>query len=168
MRSPIPERSLVEVTNVQEVFTIPEGSLVEVTSQEVGLLESFYQAIVLGHPTPDTYRVQYTTLWKDDWSAPLVEVVPFHHVRPVPPQDPRQNPTFKVLDVVDAYDRDGWWEGVITKKLTRGKYVVYFELYKCELEYPGRRLRLHHEWENRSWRIKTPPGCRKRVVEGIF
>nr|GMD00270.1 DUF724 domain-containing protein 3 [Ipomoea batatas] len=79
--------------------------------------ESYYEATIVGQlTTGDVYVVEYKNLVTDDFSAPLTENVPVAQIRPQPVQ------------VVDAFDNEGWWVGQITGEY-KNSYYVYFEHY---------------------------------------
>lgn len=124
---------------------------VEVASNEVGFVGSYYESKVVNQLPGQDYVVEYLTLVEDDFSGPLKEVVTAAEVRPPPPPIPVV--AFKLYDLVDAFDNDGWWVGKITKRIAN-KYYVYFERSsKDEFAYDFERLRLHQEWVNGKWII---------------
>ncbi|KAF4403542.1 hypothetical protein G4B88_002395 [Cannabis sativa] len=53
---------------------------------------------------------------------------------------------FGYLDLIDAWDNDGWWVGVITGRKDNGDYFVYFEISDDEIAYPVSRLWVHLDW----------------------
>ncbi|KAF5769665.1 putative Agenet-like domain-containing protein [Helianthus annuus] len=136
------------------------------------------------------YLVKYATLLEEDSDDPLIETVDLSFVRPLPPSNIRRNNDgivkeaevvvvegngnsnsnsnsdgdgdFELYDVVDAYHRDGWWQGVVKTVILEGemrKYVVSFENPYEEYEFEKSKLRLHVDWVDSRWLIppkKTP------------
>ncbi|KAI3457138.1 hypothetical protein Pfo_013801 [Paulownia fortunei] len=124
------------------------GDLVEVASAEEGFVGSYYEATVVTDLVRGEYIVQYRTLIKDDLSGPLREVVSSVEVRPRPPEV--MAAVFRMYDVVDAFDNDGWWVGKITGRVG-DKYYVFFETTGDEIAYAKDRIRVHQDWVNAKW-----------------
>ncbi|KAH6780663.1 hypothetical protein C2S52_011900 [Perilla frutescens var. hirtella] len=124
------------------------GDLVEVASVQEGFVGSYYEGTVVADLVKDGYVVQYRTLLKEDLSGPLREVATTAEVRPRPP--PVMAEDFRLHDLVDAFDNDGWWWGRITGR-NRDGYAVFFETTGDEIVYPKNRLRIHHEWMKGMW-----------------
>ncbi|GFP84316.1 hypothetical protein PHJA_000575300 [Phtheirospermum japonicum] len=127
------------------------GDLVEVASGEEGFVGSYYEATVVEEQPGGDYVVQYKTLFRNDFSGPLMEVAPAAEIRPRPPKVVAA--AFRPKDVVDAFDNDGWWVGKITGRVGN-KYYVYFESTGDEIAYPKNRVRVHQELvfgPNRKW-----------------
>lgn len=130
------------------------GQNVEVSVKEDGFVGSYYEARVVSHLENGLYVVQYKNLLEDDESQPLTETVYSKELRPLPPSIPISG--FSTNQKVDAFDNDGWWVGVITRKCECGcgpncDYCVYFEASQQEIAYPFSRLRVHQEWVNGKW-----------------
>lgn len=124
---------------------------IEVCGKEDGFLGSYYEAKVVRKVGRKKIMVEYKTLVSDDdEKQPLREVVEAADVRPVPPVVP-VTIGFEVLDMVDAFDNDGWWVGRISGGSEDGKYSVYFESSGDEIAYPVYKLRVHQEWEDGQW-----------------
>ncbi|KAH7843583.1 hypothetical protein Vadar_018362 [Vaccinium darrowii] len=128
---------------------ISVGSYVEVCSNEDGFLGSYWAAKVISRVGKEKFRMEYTTLLKENQKGPLKEVVKASELRPVPPKI--EVSSFNVLDKVDAYDLDGWWMGRVTGRRDGSKYVVHFECSGDEYDYRASALRLHQEYENGGW-----------------
>lgn len=125
------------------------GDKVEVASKKDGYVGSYYEATVVAELAETEYIVQYKNLVKDDFSGPLLEVVSAEELFPVPCSIPKKG--FRPGDIVDAFDKDGWWVGMICGK-TKDKYVVYFDLYpEHKYVYPMSRLRVHQDWVSGTW-----------------
>ncbi|KAH7843737.1 hypothetical protein Vadar_020199 [Vaccinium darrowii] len=73
----------------------------------------------------EKFRVEYTTLLKENQKGPLKEVVRASELRPVPPEI--RVSSFNMLDKMDAYNLDGWWMGWVTGRKDGLKYIVHFE-----------------------------------------
>ncbi|KAL2483426.1 Plant Tudor-like protein [Forsythia ovata] len=128
---------------------------VEIASNEEGFVGSYYEAMVVTELLREEYIVQYITLLKDNMSEPLREVVFAAEVRPNPPDISVTG--FKLYDLVDAFDNDGWWVRKITGKVGN-KYFVYFECSsKDEFAYDFERLRVHQDWVNGNWVLHENP-----------
>lgn len=135
----------------QQTTTIFQiGDEVEVASQELGYIGSYYNATILYSFGPDGYVVKYKTLVTDDESAPLEEHVKVSEVRPVPPDFSHEIMPMEIYDMVDVYDNEGWWFGVITGK-TRESYYVHFPTTAENLVYSVQKLRFHQEFTNGEW-----------------
>jgi len=101
------------------------GTTVEVRSNEDGYLGSWYTATVVRSAGVGKFLVEYRNLKTDDESNLLRELANEEDVRPCPPEIP-QNCRYEVLQEVDAWHNNGWWEGVISEVLEECKYIVYF------------------------------------------
>ncbi|CDP15931.1 unnamed protein product [Coffea canephora] len=124
------------------------GEQVEVVMEDEGFKGSYYPAIIISKKGTSRYKVEYTTLLKDDESGPLEAVIDVDQLRPVPPPMPVMD--FDLHDLADAYEHDGWWGGIIYKKFELD-YLVYFPTLGKALAYPSEKLRIHQEWANGRW-----------------
>jgi len=139
---------------------------VEVSSDEEGFRGAWYLATILEFPKPQSQAavksaskkkrkaiVQYKTLVTEDGSAPLVEQVDPHLIRPLPPQNLLKNDgLFQENEAIDASLRDGWWSGVVKKVLDGGsRYMVYFDNPPDVVEFEAKDLRLHLDWVDGNW-----------------
>ncbi|KAJ0229864.1 Agenet-like domain-containing protein [Hirschfeldia incana] len=131
--------------------TMVKGSEVEVCSEEEGYKGAYFRAVLEENLTQSGRKkvsVRYKTLLSDDSSSPLTKTVQQSLLRPVPP------PEEVVLEegtVVDAYLRDGWWKGLIIKKMEEeGKeddsYLVYFDSPPDIIMFDKTKLRAHVDW----------------------
>ncbi|KAL0389742.1 UNVERIFIED_CONTAM: protein AGENET DOMAIN (AGD)-CONTAINING P1 [Sesamum calycinum] len=136
----------------------PLGSLVEVRTDEEDFKGVFFSATVLPPPKkcskkkPEKLYVEYNDLLADeDGSERLREYVDISFVRPPPPFQEIVK-CFEPDDVVDAFYKDGWWTGVVTRVLEGGqRFVVTFQYPPDELEFRLAELRVHWDWVNGSW-----------------
>ncbi|KAK3034645.1 hypothetical protein RJ639_033600 [Escallonia herrerae] len=137
---------------------LPKNSQVEVSPDEDGFRGSWYVATVLDRPSSRKkspyyrkVRVQYHTLLADeDGSKPLKEHVSVDLIRPCPPLDVDLGREFELNDVVDAFYRDGWWTGVISR-VVADRFLVSFSNPPDEIEFAASDLRLHREWVDGRW-----------------
>ncbi|XP_056865038.1 DUF724 domain-containing protein 6-like isoform X2 [Raphanus sativus] len=138
----------------EEKLAIAKDSEVEVCSEEEGFVGAWYRAILEDSPTKSRrikLRVRYTTLLKNDCSAPLTEAVQQSFIRPVPPEDLYDGVVFVEGSVVDADLKDGWWEGVVAKKLEDEQYLVCFDTPPDILQFNRKQLRPHLDWTGSQW-----------------
>lgn len=95
------------------------------------------------------FLVQYDTLvLEDDPSMPLTEEVDVSSLRPAPPPD--DNADFEPNDVVDAFNLDAWWPGVVMS-VAGDKYTVGFKSPPDLLELGRGELRRHWDWRGGEW-----------------
>ncbi|KAF6136550.1 hypothetical protein GIB67_016006 [Kingdonia uniflora] len=146
-----------------------EGDRVEVQSKEDGFLGSYYEATVVTAVGKHKYLVKYKTLLTEDETESLQEIVDASEVRPTPPEI-KSFGAFGLLDVVDAFDNDGWWVGKTTGKGLY-KYVVYFDKWKIKIGYPPSELRVHQDWVDGKWvraRKEWSTGRVVGVLDGLW
>ncbi|XP_059625538.1 DUF724 domain-containing protein 6-like isoform X2 [Cornus florida] len=149
----------------QKVSLFAKGSLVEVGSDEEGFKGAWYVATVLEPPQRSASKkknqnrnnrvvhVEYQTLLaEEDGSEHLREQVNVEFVRPLPPP-PEDDVvhSFELNDIVDAFYRDGWWTGVITRLLHNSRFVVTFQNPPDEIEFGLSELRYHRDWVDGKW-----------------
>lgn len=149
------------------------GTMVEVRSNEDGYQGSWYTATVIGSAVGGKFLVEYKTLTTDDETTVLREVASKQDIRPYPPQIP-QGQSYRVLQEVDAWYNDGWWEGVIADVLEEWKYSVYFASTNEKLAFRYSYLRPHQNWVHGKWvlplqerpsdlKLKAMPSKRKYI-----
>lgn len=144
-----------------------KGSRVEVTSKEVGFKGAWFDAVIVDPPLyhkskfkkKRLARIEYTNLLCDDGQTPLREYSDSIYIRPLPPGEAEgeEGAPLEEKLVVDTFDRDGWWTGVIAKVTAEGKYLVAFEDPPHVLQFDRDRLRLHWEFQDGKWSL--PPKC---------
>lgn len=127
------------------------GSAVEISPDEPGFRGSFYLGTIIEPSGSDSYLVEYKTLVTESskGSRPLREVVEFSQLRPAPP--PEAKWVFRMGDEVDVYHNDGWWEAVVTGKLAKGRFEVFFGAYKEQMKFSKEDMRLHRKWVSGVW-----------------
>ncbi|XP_041993883.1 DUF724 domain-containing protein 3-like isoform X2 [Salvia splendens] len=139
----------------------PIGSIIEVRTDEEDFKGVYFSAIVLPPPNSPKksgrkrsrklYVEYHNLLAHEDGSDRLREHIDASCVRPTPPQhDPVKG--FDLDDVVDAFYKDGWWTGIISRVVADGeRYTVTFHTPPDELEFGIGELRLHCDWVNGNW-----------------
>eukprot|EP00253_Pinus_taeda_P033719 PITA_33719 len=131
-------------------FKIGEG--VEVSSDDDGYKGAWFPAtFVKKAGSRNRFVIQYREFTEEGRpNTKLREIVEVPHIRPQPPDLNGQS--FCINEVVDAYDRDGWWKGVVKAIRPRSKkYVVYFENTNEQREYYLKHLRVHQVWTDGNW-----------------
>lgn len=128
---------------------LKKGAKVEVCSEEQGFVGSWYTAFVLSWDRNEC-TVEYEHLvTEDNEHVKLQEVLRRNQLRPIPKAlETRQ---WRRGDRVEAYDREGWWEGVISKVLPDKSYYVYFRESGEELSFRASDIRVHQEWKDGRW-----------------
>lgn len=139
----------------------PVGLRVEVQTNEEDFKGVYFSATVLDPPKSPKKNgrrksrklyVEYQNLLAhEDGSDRLREFVDVAFVRPAPlVQEIVKG--FEPDDVVDAFYKDGWWTGVVTRVVAGGeRFVVTFSNPPDELEFGLNELRAHWDWVNGAW-----------------
>lgn len=137
------------------------GQKVEVSSNEEGFKGAWFVATVLDlnsisnsntqnkNNSSTSYLVQYETLLAEDGKNPLKEYIATPFIRPSPP--PNSSSAFQVNDLVDAFHRDAWWAGVVTKVIDDYNFVVSFQNPAEDITFNASSLRFHLEWVDGKW-----------------
>ncbi|KAI3449368.1 hypothetical protein Pfo_006033 [Paulownia fortunei] len=140
----------------------PKGSLVEVRTDEEDFKGVYFSATVIlpsktspkkgsKNKSKKLYVEYHNLLAQEDGSERLREFVDVSFVRPAPPLQEIVK-GFEPDDVVDAFYKDGWWTGVVTRVVEGGeRFVVTFQHPPDELEFGLAELRVHWDWVNGSW-----------------
>ncbi|KAF3660290.1 putative cytochromeA1-like [Capsicum annuum] len=127
------------------------GDKVEVASQEWGYIGSYYTAKIVCSIGDSHYRVRFKNLVNDDKSDLLEELVMASEIRPMPPRHKTLLPENICLnDIVDVFDKDGWWVGFVSGR-DEQSYYVYFPTTGDNVAYPLQLLRFHQEWNMGNW-----------------
>ncbi|CAA7014295.1 unnamed protein product [Microthlaspi erraticum] len=130
---------------------------VEVSSEDEGFKGAWYRAILQENPTKSgrkKLQICYMTLVDEDGSSLLTELVEQRLIRPVPPEDPNPNNgvDFEEGSVVDADLKDGWWTGVVVKKMADDdKFLVYFDHPPDLMQFQRKQLRTHLDLIGSEW-----------------
>lgn len=134
---------------------ITKDCVVEVSSEEEGFEGAWFRAVLEENPGNSSrrkLRVRYSTLLDMDGSSPLIEHIEQRFIRPVPPEENQQKDV--VLEeglLVDADHKDGWWTGVVVKKMEDDNYLVYFDLPPDIIQFERKQLRTHLIWTGGTW-----------------
>lgn len=123
------------------------GRKVEVSSDREDCQGAWFPAILRKVLKNGFYSVECMNVGTSDKNRP--RKVTINYIRPRPPLLREKN--FNLLEKVDAFFDNGWWNGVITKELENRKYVVYFKQMKREKEFKFWELRPHMEWKDGKW-----------------
>ncbi|KAH9305031.1 hypothetical protein KI387_009435 [Taxus chinensis] len=115
------------------------GAAIEVLECEKDLPGAWYRAkLIQLSDTRIHCEVRYDDFVKDDnEEEKLVQTVEYCRVRPRPPPLALERP-FAAGELVEVWDRDGWWMGRVARRIGNGKYEVEFELLP-----PSQRLEAH-------------------------
>ncbi|MCO5606141.1 hypothetical protein L7F22_060328 [Adiantum nelumboides] len=133
------------------------GDKVEVRSDEEGFIGAWYAAEVVHLDSRSTCVVEYEQLLSDD-GLPLQEVVLLSNLRPRPPTLPAR-PFWLQGHLVEAYDRDGWWHGVVVRPLPdRDLVLVRFRTTGEEIPFHSSLLRGLQNWDDGVWMDLTQAG----------
>ncbi|CAN1180454.1 Protein AGENET DOMAIN (AGD)-CONTAINING P1 [Linum perenne] len=134
-----------------------QGQQIEISSHDLGFRGSWFSGTVVrrSKENPSHYVIQYDKLFEDDTGkVPLQETLHWVQLRPPPPPTDESSTKFKFSDEVEAYHKDGWWEGVITEEIGDGKFAVFFRSSKEQIVFEEKELRMQREWINGKW---NPP-----------
>lgn len=127
-----------------------EGMLVEVTSCNKGFQGSWFVAVVVKSLANDRYLVEYRTLRIDNKTGFLRGEVDASCIRHPPPVIRRVLP-YQYLDRVDAWYKNGWWEGHIAQVLSGHSYIVHITCSNEDMTFEHRNLRPHQELVDGNW-----------------
>ncbi|CAA7045864.1 unnamed protein product [Microthlaspi erraticum] len=161
---------------------IKKGSIVEVLSQDSGIRGCWFKALII-KKHKDKVKVQYQDI-KDavDESKKLEEwiltsqVAASDHlglripgrniVRPV--LEPSKENDVSAVGVgmpVDVWWCDGWWEGIVTQKVSEEKFEVYLPGEKKMSAFHRRDLRRSLDWSADEW---VPIESRSDLVSSVL
>lgn len=119
------------------------GSRVEVIGRGLAFHNSFYAATLIEVDERKGW-VEYEAL-VDDQGERVIEEVRLRRLRPFPPLVVIQ---LSVGDIVDVYDRGGWWRGTIVGE-TETQFHVFFDYMAVGLQhgvYDKVHTRIHQLW----------------------
>ncbi|KAJ4968307.1 hypothetical protein NE237_015008 [Protea cynaroides] len=126
-----------------------KGAQLEISSDEEGYIGAWF-VVTYVKKAENNYLVEHKHFTTDDGTELLKEEVDAQHMRPLPPEILMVN-HFKRLEEVDAWYKDVWWVGTVSKVLDNSMYTVYFRNSKEELEFVHSDLRLHQDWIDGQW-----------------
>lgn len=127
---------------------------VEVRSEEEGFRGAWFRAVLEESPTKSgrkKLRVRYLTLLDENGSSPLTENIDQKFIRPVPPENQYDYIVLEEGVMVDADHKDGWWIGVVIKKMEDEKFLVYFDSPPDIIQFERKQLRAHIDWTGWKW-----------------
>ncbi|KAJ7528509.1 hypothetical protein O6H91_15G006200 [Diphasiastrum complanatum] len=182
---PLPGKMQVELN--WETDEILEGSVVEVVPDEEGLQGVWFSAKVLS-TNGNQALVVYDELLADDGNGQLQEWVPLQasdHREQGPPRVRLAHPMIKdeasrkrrrsamgnqmwrVGDHVDAWMRDGWWEGIVTSMSSEdeNKVIVFFPGDGDIQVIKSWNLRPSLVWKNGRWIVYSELSLQANVQE---
>ncbi|XP_056166132.1 protein AGENET DOMAIN (AGD)-CONTAINING P1 isoform X2 [Syzygium oleosum] len=139
-----------KVAKKMKSYEFTKGTPVEVSSDEDGYRGAWFAGVVVEEVSKGKYLVELKNFRTEDDSEFLKEEADALHIRPCPPEIVVAD-HFDLFDEVDALYNDSWWVGVVSKVLSKSRYVVYFRDTKEELEFQHSNLRLHQEWIGGRW-----------------
>ncbi|CAN1180456.1 Protein AGENET DOMAIN (AGD)-CONTAINING P1 [Linum perenne] len=158
-----------------------QGQQIEISSHDLGFRGSWFSGTVVrrSKENPSHYVIQYDKLFEDDTGkVPLQETLHWVQLRPPPPPTDESSTKFKFSDEVEAYHKDGWWEGVITEEIGDGKFAVFFRSSKEQIVFEEKELRMQREWINGKWNPpfgesevdawQIRPSPEEAIVEGSY
>lgn len=140
----------------------PEGAFVEIRTNEEDYKGVYFAAtVVASEITPKRGSRQkqkkqllveyHNLLASEEGSKRLRESVDVSFVRPAP-HFYELVEGFEPNDAVDAFYKDGWWIGVVTRVVDGGEsFIVTFRDPPDELEFRLDQLRVHWDWVDGSW-----------------
>ncbi|WCJ39141.1 protein of unknown function 724 10 [Euphorbia peplus] len=141
-----------------EYFTI--DSMVEVSREEderFNKKRAWYVAKLLKIST-SKLLVQYKTLFSKNKKPLTEEITSISFIRPLP-LPPVADQMYEVYDVVEAFHRNGWWKGVVSKVEvfgdSRRKYTVVFENPLEKFYFRSENLRFRYVWMDGEW-VRSP------------
>ncbi|XP_025819355.1 uncharacterized protein LOC112895600 isoform X2 [Panicum hallii] len=132
------------------------GEEVEVLLNEEGFRGARFKATVAARlPGSGGYEVVFSTLDAHRRGPLLREVVAAADVRPRPPPPPPPGREVKLFDLVEAYDKGGWWPGVVSAVLPKwrreARYAVSLPLFREVLKRRASLVRPRREFVCGSW-----------------
>lgn len=139
-----------KVAKKMKSYEFTKGTPVEVSSDEDGYRGAWFAGVVVEEVSKGKYLVELKNFRTEDDSEFLKEEADALHIRPCPPEIVVAD-HFDLFDEVDALYNDSWWVGVVSKVLSKSRYVIYFRDTKEELKFQHSNLRLHQEWIGGRW-----------------
>lgn len=133
------------------------GDEVEVLFTGSGFRGARFEATVTARfPDSRRYEVVYSELIVRRNGPPLREVVGVSELRPRPPP-PQPGREFELFDLVEAYNNDGWWPGVVSdirpkrRRNQAKRFAVSLPLFREVLELSASFVRPRREFVYGSW-----------------
>lgn len=133
------------------------GDEVEVLFTGSGFRGARFEATVTARfPDSRRYEVVYSELIVRRDGPPLREVVGVSELRPRPPP-PQPGREFELFDLVEAYNNDGWWPGVVSdirpkrRRNQAKRFAMSLPLFREVLELSASFVRPRREFVYGSW-----------------
>ncbi|CAN6203423.1 unnamed protein product [Urochloa humidicola] len=141
-----------------ELHPLPPGTAVEVRIDDEGFYGSWYEATVVGFDPAAGRRIpaQYTVTYSHLDAEDGLDSVAASHVRPRPPPPspaaPAPTPRFLLHDIVEAFDCNGWWSGIVFAPADPGSPVtVAFPITREVLPFPPTLVRPRLDYAGGEW-----------------
>ena len=138
------------------------GTKVEICCDEDGFQGAWFPGTIIGHVANaqrPKYVIQYDHFIIDELTwEPLIEEFFIEYIRPTPPL--LSLPGYIPLDfVVDVYENDCWWSGMVFEKfespLSQQQFFeIYFPHTQTLQAYSQAHLCRSHDWVNRRWILR--------------
>ncbi|KAL6654804.1 hypothetical protein ACP70R_008269 [Stipagrostis hirtigluma subsp. patula] len=142
----------------REPAALSRGAEVEVRVDDDDFHGSWFEGVVEGL-APARGRssarctVAYAHLTADD-GGPLVEPFAPTHIRPRPPACSSTPPRFLLHDVVEAFDRGGWWSGIVVEAAAADpapSVTVAFPITREVIAFPPHLVRPRRDYVAGEW-----------------
>ncbi|MQM16687.1 hypothetical protein Taro_049646 [Colocasia esculenta] len=130
--------------------TFPVGSRLEVSQSFGDSMYAWFIGTVEKLIWKDNLLVKYQHLQASDEGEHLREIVDVQHVRPCPPPGLGSR-NFCLLQHVEVFHGDGWYNGVVSEVCSASTYIINSEHWDLEKEFPQGSVRMPHQWTNSCW-----------------
>ncbi|CAO2142015.1 unnamed protein product [Urochloa humidicola] len=168
-----PRSPFSQATEPPPLPLLPRGTDVEVRLDGDGYFGTWYEATVAkSTPAPPWYTVRYADLRSNNGRGSLSEHFAPTHVRPRPPPPPPDSPPPRFLphDAVEAFDKGGWWSGIVLSA-SDASVAVAFPITREVLQFPPNLVRPRRdylgggEWAPSASVVAVRPEGAVRVYE---
>ncbi|XP_062198360.1 uncharacterized protein LOC133901083 [Phragmites australis] len=153
----------------REQNPLPAGAEVEVRVDHDGFHGSWFEATVVdfaparGRRSRASYKVAYSHLLAEDDDTLVEPFAPSHiRPRPPPPPGPGSSPRrFLLHDIVEVFDRGGWWSGIVVEAADPAASVsVAFPITREVIAFAPHLVRPRRDYVDGKW-------LPSRVVIGV-
>lgn len=111
---------------------------------------SWYPATIVELLGNNSFLLEYQTLRTQDGTEFLKAEADLAYIRPRPPMIQVVEP-FGLFAQVDAWYKDGWWTGHISRIIDDMTYMIYIVNTNKEVEFKQSNLRPQQEWVEGQW-----------------